>query len=186
MLLVINAVVMVLLSLVPTHKEAGPDPYGLRQIVGNPSARAALLGGNFAEYHAQVSRALAERLAIHSGKDRSAVGQALADETRAGRQNLLASIELALSLATMVTELQLLGPARAMGQAIDWVESGLIRQSGLKADRFPSFYRIIASPNRPRISANDERALAGDLSRANGEMDSAFARLMGELRESGI
>lgn len=186
MLFVLNGILMVLLSLAPSQVVEKPDPYGLHKMAEDSSLRQLLLDGRFAEFDASVESLVAKRLAAYLNVPSDSVRRLLGEEGRVERRSLLDSIQSAVAVAALAAQLQMLGPSKAISEAIRWVESGMIRQSGLKADRFPSFYRIIARPNRKRIDSTDQQELASDRRNAEAAMDGAFGNLSGALREGGL
>jgi hypothetical protein len=189
MLMALNMLAMVFLSLM--HSPQEHDSHGLRKIVQEPAFRSLVLEGHFGEYGARVEQSLSERLARdlsarggHGGKAvPGAVRELFFRSSDAKLGSLLGVIKSALALATFITELQALGPVKAMNAAVGWVESGLIRQSGLKAEAFPSFFGLISRPTHLQLDEQDQSALQRDLDLASGKMDSSYLQLADRVEE---
>lgn len=181
MILLCNVLALLVASLIPGDINSGSDPHGLRKLLTDPQLRELILSGNFGDYSASLTQALSERLAKDlPASSASAVKENLKAE---GLSTILGLLQNAMKVATLASELQLLGPVKAMNTAVDWVESGLIRKSGLKNDSFPSFYKIISRPNRPKLDPREQRAVSSDFEKANEAADSAYSRLLHRLEE---
>lgn len=193
MIMILNCLALFLLSLVPSQ-ETRHDPFGMRAIVEDPALRKLLLEGHFGEYGASIDAVLSERLSLDlSGRARrgkgskapgvAAIRDALHSPAAGEAKGILGVLKGALAIATFVTELQTLGPMKAMAEAVRWVEEGIIRRSGLKPQEFPSFFQIISRPEKPRLDNASLRALDSDLGHATSLMDSSYSQLLDHLGE---
>ncbi|HEY8280311.1 MAG TPA: hypothetical protein VIH99_11850 [Bdellovibrionota bacterium] len=192
MIFVGNMLVLFLLSFLGGPVSVGDDPHGLMQLVQDRSLRTSLLGGRYGDYSSALDRRLLGQLTgdlnANAKKGRGVsegmVTNSLRDGSRGDLLDLFSLLKSTITVATFVTELQTLGPAKAMAEALRWVEGGVIRRSTLRAEAFPSYYQIIERPYRPRLDQSDEDALTHDFDRAQQGMNSSYSRLLSRLQES--
>lgn len=186
MIAVANIAVLFVLSLFPPDKKA-LDPHGLHNLARDPVVRTMLLEGRFDEFSALVDGFMGQRLSIDlslAGGEVHPRNVQYALQARAEFTSLLSAVKGAIAVACLALELKALGPAKGMMAALDWVGSGLIRRSGLKAHHFPSFFQIVANPDRPRLMGDELWAIDRDLKGAQEQMDSTYENLLGQLAET--
>jgi hypothetical protein len=191
MVMLANIAALLLLSLIPDHGGRQADPHGLQRLVRDDAFRQLLLAGRFGEYSSALDDALTSRVAAELRAKRQPVSSAaLRDALLGGADSdlktLFAAVKGAIAVATLASELHALGPAMAMRTALHWVESGLIRRSGLRAADFGSFYRIVSRPGRASLEAAEERALAEETANSEERMNKGFGQLVARLTESFI
>ena len=189
MVMVINFALLLLLSFLP-DSGAKNDPHGLMKIVNSEAYRRLLIEGRFEEYNSAVDSALSKRFSLELNAARggnaispSAIRDALTGGTNSDLGSLFSALKGALKVATFVSKLQMLGPVKAMSQALQWVDTGLIRRSGLRSDKIGSFYGIVSHSDRRRIGESDERALQADFRESQNLMNTGFSRVLGLLSE---
>jgi len=186
----LNCLALFLLSLIPSQG-GKHDSHGMMALVDDPALRRLVLEGNFEGFGSAIDSALADHLSLDlsrnakrgKGPSPSAVLDGLHAAGQGEQSDILGLLKRALTVAAFVTELQTLGPLKAMSAAVSWVESGLIRRSGLRPQEFPSFFGIVAHPNRRRLENGQLRALDSDLSHAGSVMDSSYAQLLSHFGE---
>jgi hypothetical protein len=188
MLMLANVAVLLLLSILPGGSSRS-DAHGVRALVHDDRLRGMLLEGRFDDYDSalgrELSRNLAGDLAARGGRGKTfAAGQVEKAVGGGDLAFLFEGIKKAIAVATFAAQLQTLGPVQAMRMAVGWVESGLIRRSGIKPDDFGSFFEIASNPSRKRITGAEEQALAGDLHEATRAADAGYSKLLVRLTES--
>lgn len=186
MIALLNFAAIFLLSLLPGEK-TGNDPHGLHDLARDPVIRKMIVEGRFEEFNAAVDgfmgRKLSYDIALPGRPEVAPNAVRAAIRGRADLSALLDMVKGAIAVASLVTELKALGPAKGMLAAVKWVSSGMIRRSGLKAPHFPSYFGIIAQPDRRELDADDYEALEQDLSGAQSQMDSSYEEIQGRLSE---
>lgn len=183
MIFAANVFLVALLSVFPGNEARSPDPHGLHRFADDPALRGMLRDGNVAEFEAAVEGFVFMRASIDLKHRASsgAVGAAVAAST--DLSSLLAAIQQAVKVAAMAAELKALGPAKGMLKAVSWVESGLVRKSGLKAPDFPSLFGIVSEPGKAAYDAAEGEGLTRDLAGSRAKMDTSYFSLVGRLRE---
>lgn len=183
MIFAANVLLLTLLSFLPGNEARSPDPHGLHRFAEDPALREMLKDGRVEEFEAAVEGFVFMRASIdlkHRASS-SAVGSAVA--SRVDLSSLLGAIQQAMKVAAMAAELKALGPAKGMLKAVSWVESGLVRRSGLKAADFPSLFGIVSEPGRAAYDASQGDSIARDLAGSRAKMDTSYFSLLGRLRE---
>lgn len=179
MIFAVNVLVVLLLSLVPGGKSRVADPHGFRSLTDDSEIRRLLTEGRLGEFDAAVEGFVMTRLMI----DAKAGAQPRALAAQAEAASLLGLIKLAAKAATLAAELKTLGPRLGLKAAISWVESGLLRRTGLRRADFPSLFSLLARPELPEIPLPAFEELGRDYSSAQGVLNGGYERLLGMLRE---
>ncbi len=172
-----NLILIVLLSLLP-GKGHRADPHGLHAFTEDALIREMLTEGRFGEFDAAVESFVSTRAMI----DLKLKRQPDLSRTSSGG-SLLDLIQLAARVATFAAELKTLGPVKGLVQAARWVESGVIRRSGVKQRDFPSFFSIVGRQGLKALAPGDLDALDMDLNSSRQVMDQSYQRALRELRE---
>jgi len=180
MIAIANFAVLFLLSMIGTKHSTMPDPHGLHKFSQDAVVREMLTEGRFREFEAAVAGYAGTRLAIdigslHGGNIRTkAVKEAI--NTSSDLTSLMDTLVSAVKVASLVAELQAAGPAKAAALAVSWLESGLVRKSGIKQSAFPSLFNLIEN--------GSAKGLDDDLLGAHGKMDSNYGEMLGRLAET--
>lgn len=185
MIAVANIAALILLSLFG-GKDSSPDPHGLHDLSRDPVVRRMLLEGRFDEYSAVVDGFMGRRLSYDLSRN-SPVSPRTVQSTIAGRADLSAlldAVKKAVAVASFAAELKALGPVKGLLEAVRWVDTGLIRRSGLRPKEFPSYFGIVRERDSRKLSQGDMEALGEDLVAAQARMDSSYASLVGRIAES--
>lgn len=180
MIAIANFAVLFLLSLIGTKHAAMPDPHGLHKFAQDPVLREMLVEGRLGEFEAAVAGFAGTRLAIDvSSLHGSPVRSKLVKETISASGDLNALLDTlvsAMKVASFAAELQAAGPSKAALLAVSWLESGLVRKSGIKHAAFPSLFSL--------IEGGGAAGLEGDVLSAHVSMDSSYVEMLGRLAET--
>lgn len=175
MIFAANLALLLVLSLFP-GKESAHDLHGFRSLTEDAELRRMLTEGRLEELDAAVEGFVLTRLKIDL---RLKARPSLSGDSSLA--SLLGLIQHSVRIAAFAAELKALGPALGLREAVRWVENGLIRHSGVKRARFPSFFAIIAEPGRAAIRPEAMEALARDQAGAVLGMDHAYKQIAGAL-----
>jgi hypothetical protein len=175
MIFAANLLLLLAFSLFP-GKDGAHDPHGFRSLAEDTKLRRMLTEGRLEELDAAVEGFVSSRLKIDL--QLKAQPSLTGDSSLA---SLLGLIQDAVRISAFAAELKALGPVLGLREAVRWVESGLIRHSGVKRARFPSLFAIIAEPGHSGIRPEAMRALARDQAGAILSMDRAYEQIAGAL-----
>lgn len=175
MIFAANMLLLLALALFPGQRKQD-DPHGFRSLADHAQLRQMLTEGRLAEFDAAVEGFVLSRLRKDLGpKMRPSLNQ----DPALGA--LLGLIQHAVKVAAFAAELKTLGPALGLKEAVRWVESGLIRRSGVKRAHFPSFFAIVTEPGLPEIGPAAMKAIGLDQANAYSGIDRAYEQLAGAL-----
>ena len=184
MIFAANVLLLSLLSFFPGDSVRKADPHGLHRFSNDEQLRDMASEGRFSELNAAVEGFVFVRASIDLKRRLNTNGVAEAVRARGDLVALLDTIKAAMKVATLAAELQALGPTKGMLQAVQWVESGLIRRSGIKAPEFPSFFGLVEDPAAKKYGSAAAEGLTRDLAGSRARMDASYASLLGQLMQA--